>query len=74
MVHARIVQDPRIMMGKPAIRGTRITVEAILRMLGEGRSVEGVLDAYPGLTRDDVLAAQSFAADYLASEKVLAAE
>ena len=74
MAHARIVQDPKIMMGKPVIRYTRIPVEAVLRMLGEGRSIDTILDAYPGLMREDVHAAQAFAADYLASERILAAE
>lgn len=74
MDHPRISQDPKVMFGKPVIRGTRVTVEIILRMLGEGHSVEVVLDAYPGLTRPDVLAAQTFAADYLAGERVLPAQ
>jgi uncharacterized protein (DUF433 family) len=74
MEHPRISQDPKVMVGKPVIRGTRITVEMILRMLGQGHAVEDILDGYPGLTREDVLAAQSFAADYLSTEKILAAE
>jgi uncharacterized protein (DUF433 family) len=74
MDHPRIAQDPKIMMGKPVVRGTRITVELILRKLGEGWSVETLLAEYPGLAQDDVLAAQAFAADYLASERTVAAE
>jgi uncharacterized protein (DUF433 family) len=74
MAQSRIVQDPKIMMGKPVIRGTRIPVEIILRMLGAGHSVEVILDSYPGLSREDILAAQTFAADHLAGERVLAAE
>jgi uncharacterized protein (DUF433 family) len=74
MAHERISQDPKVMVGKPVIRGTRITVELILRMLGQGGSIEDLLDAYPGITREDVLAAQLFAADYMSTEKMLAAE
>ncbi len=74
MSEACIVSDPKVMMGKPVIRGTRITVEIILRLLGQGRTVEELLDAYPDLTRQDIQAAQAFAADYIAGEKVLVAE
>ena len=70
----RIVSDPAIMMGKPVIKGTRITVEVILRHLGSGDSVEQVLADYPQLTREDILAAQSFAADFIGGEIILAAE
>ena len=74
MAHARIAADPKMMMGKPCIRGTRITVELILRKLGAGRSFADVLEAYPQLTDDDLRAALAFAADYLQHETVLAAE
>jgi uncharacterized protein (DUF433 family) len=72
--HTRIAADPAIMMGKPCIKGTRITVELILRKLGAGRSFKDVLEAYPQLGEDDVRAALAFAADYLEHETVLAAE
>lgn len=62
MMHDRIVSDPDIMMGKPAVRGTRITVELILRKLGSGKTFEDLIDDYPAITRDDILAAQAFAA------------
>jgi uncharacterized protein (DUF433 family) len=68
--HARISIDPAVMMGKPCIKGTRITVELILRKLGAGRSFADLLEAYPNLTEDDLRAALAFAADYT----VLAAE
>jgi uncharacterized protein (DUF433 family) len=61
-------------LGKPVIRGTRIPVEIILRLLGNGHSVETILESYPSLTHEDVLAAQAFAADFLASWRTLAAE
>jgi uncharacterized protein (DUF433 family) len=62
MMHDRIVSDPDIMMGKPVIRGTRITVELVLRKMGYGQTVEKLIDDYPAITRDDILAAQAFAA------------
>lgn len=74
MRHNRIVSDPEIMMGKPVVRGTRITVEHILRRLGSGENVEHLVHEHPGLTAEDVRAAQAFAADYIAGEEVIAAE
>jgi uncharacterized protein (DUF433 family) len=57
----RIIADPRIMMGKPLIEGTRITVKLILRRLAEGRSVDEILTEYPHLTRAQVTAAIDYA-------------
>jgi uncharacterized protein (DUF433 family) len=71
MAHERIEIDPQIMGGKPVIRGTRIPVETVLRKLGAGMMVEAILDDHPRLTRDDILAAQAFAADYLADEDLV---
>ena len=74
MAHARISTDPAVMMGKPCVKGTRITVEHILRKLGAGRTFAEVLEAHTQLTPDDVQAALAFAADYMQHETVLAAE
>ena len=74
MAHERIEQNPDILGGKPVIRGTRIPVDAILRLLGDGETVEGVLEAWPRLTEADIRAAQAFAADYLSGDAVFAAE
>lgn len=74
MPHTRITADPVVMMGKPCIKGTRITVELILRKLGAGRSFADLREAYPQLSEDDLRAALAFAADYLQHETVLAAE
>jgi uncharacterized protein (DUF433 family) len=57
-----IVSDPAIMMGKPVIAGTRITVELILEKLGAGETIEQLLEAYPRLTRQAIRAALEFAA------------
>ena len=74
MSEPRIKRDPAIMMGKPVIVGTRITVEHILRLLGAGDSIDQILQNYPQLTADDIRAAQAYAADYLAHESISAAE
>ena len=59
----RIEINPRVMLGKPVIRGTRIPVELILRKLSEGASERELLDAYPHLTREDIQAAMRYAGD-----------
>jgi uncharacterized protein (DUF433 family) len=74
MTHTRISADPAIMMGKPCVKGTRITVELILRKLGAGRTFPDLLEAYPHLSEDDLRAALAFAADYMQHETVVAAE
>lgn len=74
MPHPRIVQDPAVMMGKPVVKGTRITVEIILRRLGAGDGADGLLADYPQLVEADIRAAQAFAADYLAGDEIVAAE
>lgn len=74
MAHPRITAEPAIMMGKPCIKGTRITVELLLRKLAASWSFADVLDSYPQLTGDDLRAALDFAADFLEHETVLAAE
>jgi uncharacterized protein (DUF433 family) len=71
MAHDRIEINPEIMAGKPVIRGTRIPVETVLRKLGAGMAIDAILADHPRLTREDILAAQSFAADYLADEDVI---
>jgi len=70
-VTERIEINPKVMMGKPVIRGTRITVELILRKLSEGASEADLLDAYPRLTREDIQAAIRYAADTLAHEEIV---
>ncbi|MDP2300953.1 MAG: DUF433 domain-containing protein [Ignavibacteria bacterium] len=63
-----IVADPKIMMGKPVVSGTRITVELILEKLSFGESIEQVLAAYPNLTREAIFAALSFAKEALRAD------
>lgn len=61
MTTGRIEVTPGIILGKPVIRGTRITVELVLRKLAEGATQTDLLDAYPGLTREDIKAAIEYA-------------
>ncbi|PIV22097.1 MAG: antitoxin [Deltaproteobacteria bacterium CG03_land_8_20_14_0_80_45_14] len=67
----RIEINPKVMMGKPVIRGTRLTVELILRKLSEGADEEDLMEAYPKLTREDIQAAIRYAADTLAHEETI---
>jgi uncharacterized protein (DUF433 family) len=70
-VFDRIEMNPKIMMGKPVIRGTRIPVEIILRKLSEKASEADLLHAYPNLEPEDIQAAIRFAADTLAHEETI---
>jgi len=65
-----IISDPAIMMGKPVIAGTRITVELILEKLAAGETTQQILDAHPRLTEDAIKEALSFAARALKSDVV----
>ena len=66
----RIVIDPRILAGKPVIRGTRLAVEFILDLLSQGWSEQQLLSQYPGLSHEDVLACWGYASETLKSERV----
>lgn len=61
--------NPRIMMGKPVIKGTRLTVEMILESLSAGETFDNILASYPRLTKESILAALAFAAEALKGEK-----
>jgi uncharacterized protein (DUF433 family) len=63
-----IVSNPQVMMGKPVIAGTRITVESVLEKLAAGETIEQILDAHPRLTEDGIRAALAFAADALRAD------
>jgi uncharacterized protein (DUF433 family) len=67
----RIEINPKIMLGKPVVRGTRITVELILRKLSEGAKEEEPLAAYPHLKPEDIRAALAYAAGALAGEEMI---
>jgi uncharacterized protein (DUF433 family) len=65
-----VVSNPSVMMGKPVIAGTRITVEFILEKLAAGETVEQILDAHPRLSREGIQAALAFAAAALRADVV----
>lgn len=62
--------DPSVMMGKPVIAGTRVTVESILEKLAAGESIEQMLEEHPRLSREAVLAAISFASEALRADVI----
>jgi len=66
---SHILMNPAIMLGKPTIRGTRITVELVLRKLAEGASEDDLLRNYPTLTRETIRAAVAYAAETIAHEE-----
>jgi uncharacterized protein (DUF433 family) len=65
MGKANIISDPDVMMGKPVVTGTRITVEFILDELAHGQTIDTLVDSHPTLTREGVLAALEYAARVL---------
>ena len=65
-----ITSDPSVMLGKPVIAGTRITVESILEKLAAGETIEDLLEAYPNVTREGVHAALAFAAKALRADVI----
>lgn len=67
----RIDSNPDIMLGKPKIKDTRITVELILRKISDGYTFDEILDMYPKLIMDDILASISYAAAMLETEEVI---
>jgi uncharacterized protein (DUF433 family) len=70
-IHQYIEINPKIMMGKPVIKGTRITVEQILENLAANSSIDDVLTAHPHITREQIHAALAFAAESLRGDEIL---
>lgn len=68
--HERVETNPEIMFGKPVIKGTRITVELVLRKLAMGMTAEQIIAEHPNLALGDIRAAEAFAADYMADEEI----
>jgi len=67
----RIVVDPKIMVGKPIIKGTRITVELILRLMAQGMTEKEILENYNHLKKQDIKAVLGYAAHTIEEERVL---
>lgn len=65
-----IVSDPKIMMGKPVVKGTRVTVELILEKIAAGESFDQVIEAHPRLTHEAIRAAIAFAAENLRADVI----
>ena len=70
----RIVVDPQVLVGKPVVKGTRISVELVIDLLAVGWAPDQILDSYPNLTVEDVRACLSYAGELLHSEKVFPLE
>lgn len=68
----RITTDPDVLVGKPVIKGTRISVELILGWLANGWTFERILESYPHITREDILAALAFAAEMMQEDEYIA--
>ncbi len=68
--HKRIAIDPNILVGKPIVKGTRISVEFVIGLLGQGWTVDQVLEEYGHLQREDIQACLSYASEVLSGEKI----
>jgi uncharacterized protein (DUF433 family) len=68
--HPRIALDPNVLVGKPVIRGTRLSVEFIIGLMADGWNEADILANYPGLAHEDIIACLAYARDTLSSEKV----
>jgi uncharacterized protein (DUF433 family) len=72
--HPRIARDPKIMMGKPVIAGTRVPVDTVVRQFAAGADMGWVLKDFPDLSEDDVRAALAYAAECVPDAPTIAAE
>jgi uncharacterized protein (DUF433 family) len=70
----RIVLNPKVMVGKPVIRGTRLTVDFVLNLLAHGATEQEILDEYKGLTEDDIRACFVFATKALKETEIMPLE
>lgn len=68
--HPRISLAPDVLVGKPVIRGTRLSVEFVIGLMADGWSETDILGNYPGISHDDIIACLGYARDALSSEKV----
>ncbi len=67
----RIIISPDIMLGKPVIRGTRITVEFIIKKMSEGMEINDIIAEYPPLQKDDLMACLAYSADVISKDEIL---
>lgn len=73
-ISLRIEVNPKVMMGKPVVKGTRITVESILEKLSAGETEDDIIVAHPHLTKENIKAALLFAAQSLKGENIYPVE
>ena len=66
----RITTDPKVLVGKPVIKGSRIAVELVIDLLSKGWSQEQIIDSYPNITIDDIRACLAYASEVLHSERI----
>jgi uncharacterized protein (DUF433 family) len=66
----RITVDPSVLVGKPVVKGTRLSVEFLIDLMAQGWSEDEILRNYPGLAREDLLAVLAYASETLKAEKV----
>ena len=66
-----IITDPKIMVGKPIIQGTRIPVDAIIKRIAEGMTIKEILEDYPNLTREDIKSALEYAINIIRGEDII---
>lgn len=66
----RIALDPKVLVGKPVIRGTRMAVEFVIGLMADGWTETDILASYPGITHEDIIACLAYARDTLSSEKI----
>ncbi len=69
---SRLTSSPDVLLGKPVIKNTRITVELILERLGDGMTIDEILEATPNIKKEDILACISYSSDVIAKESLLA--
>jgi uncharacterized protein (DUF433 family) len=69
-IHDRIIVDPEILVGKPVVKGTRLSVDFLLGLAAQGWSEAEILRNYPGLQREDLLACWAYASEVIGEEKV----
>ncbi len=70
-MNERIVVNPKIMVGKPIIKGTRIPVDAILKRLADGMTIRDILEEYPNITEEDIRAALTYVSEVIAGEQII---
>jgi len=70
MWQERIIIDPNILVGKPVVKGTRLSVEFVVDLLAQGWTREDILGNYPGLVEEDIRACLSYASELLKAEKI----